>query len=184
MRSSDGGALSMLRILARNAAMLAVTSLLAFATLHVMPGDPVEIALVAWNVVATPEVIAGLRRQWGLDECLPVQYTTWLVRFLAGDWGISFRTGRPILLEMLERLPLSAALGFGSMTVATALAIPLGFLSARRPHGIADRCSFAINVLSQSVPSFWLGIPGRPPIWMGVAAPRFVPGAMAARLDA
>jgi ABC-type dipeptide/oligopeptide/nickel transport system permease component len=138
--------------------MLLATSVLAFATLRAMPGDPVEIALVAWNVAATPEAVAGLRRQWGLDQDLAGQYLSWLGRFLGGDWGVSFRTGRPIRDEILERLPVSAALGFGSLTLACLIAVPLGFLSARRPGGLADSVARAINVLSQSLPSFWLGL--------------------------
>ncbi|MCC7049710.1 MAG: ABC transporter permease [Alphaproteobacteria bacterium] len=138
--------------------MLFATSLLAFATLRAMPGDPVEIALVAWNVAATPETIGALRRQWGLDQPLAGQYLSWLGRFVLGDWGVSFRTGRPILREMLERLPISAALGFGSLAIASLLAVPLGFLAALKPRGLADHLSRAINVLTQSVPAFWLGL--------------------------
>jgi ABC-type dipeptide/oligopeptide/nickel transport system permease component len=142
----------------RLGAMLVATSVLAFATLRAMPGDPVEIALVTWNIAATPETIGALRRQWGLDQNLAGQYLSWLGRFLTGDWGVSFRTGRPILREMLERLPVSAALGFGGVAIASALAVPLGFLSARKPRGFADHLARAVNVLTQSVPSFWLGL--------------------------
>ncbi len=138
--------------------MLAATSVLSFAMLHAMPGDPVEIALAAWNTPATPERIGALRRAWGLDLPLAGQYLSWLGRFLTGDWGLSFRTGRPILREIVERLPVSAALGFGSLAVACVLAVPLGFLAARRPGGVADSIARAINVLSQSVPSFGLAL--------------------------
>lgn len=144
--------------LARILALLGASSLLAFATLRAMPGDPVEIALAAWNIAATPETIAALRRQWGLDQSLAHQYLAWLGRYLVGDWGTSFRTGRPILTEIVERLPVSAALGFGSLALASLLAVPLGFLSARRPCGITDTLARAMNVLSQSVPSFWLAL--------------------------
>lgn len=148
----------MIGALARNAATLALTSLVAFATLCAMPGDPVEIALMAWSVNPTPEAAAALRREWGLDQGVVSQYVAWLARFASGDWGVSFRTGRPILREMLDRLPISAALGFGSIALAALLAVPLGFLAARRPGGIADRVSRAINVLSQSMPAFCVGL--------------------------
>lgn len=144
--------------LARILALLGGSSVLAFATLRAMPGDPVEIALAAWNVAATPETVAALRRQWGLDQGLAGQYLSWLGRFLVGDWGVAFRTGRPILNEIVERLPISAALGFGSLALASLLAVPLGFFSARRPGGVADILARASNVASQSIPSFWLGL--------------------------
>jgi ABC-type dipeptide/oligopeptide/nickel transport system permease component len=148
----------MLAEVMRLAALLIATSVLAFATLRAMPGDPVDIALAAWNVAATPETVEALRRQWGLDRDLARQYLAWLGRFLIGDWGVSFRTGRPILTEMAERLPVSAALGFGGLALAFAAAVPLGFLSARRPRGAADWLTRGLNVLTQSVPSFWLGL--------------------------
>lgn len=138
--------------------MLAATSVLAFAILHAMPGDPAEIALAQWNIAATPDTLGALRRQWGLDQNLLRQYLGWLDRFAAGDWGISFRTGRPILTEMIERLPVSAILGFGGIALAFALAVPLGFYSARKPGGVADQAARAINVLTQSVPVFWLAL--------------------------
>lgn len=148
----------MLAALARTSGMLVAASLLAFAMLRAMPGDPAEIALAAWNVAATPETVGALRRQWGLDEALPLQYLRWLGRFLSGDWGVSFRTGRPIATEMLQRAPLSATLGLGALALALALAIPLGFFAALRPGGSVDRLSRGLNVLSQSVPSFLLGL--------------------------
>jgi peptide/nickel transport system permease protein len=142
----------------RAAGMLAATSVLAFAMLHAMPGDPAEIALAQWNIAATPETIGALRRQWGLDRNLIQQYLAWLGRFASGDWGVSFRTGRPILTEMLDRLPVSAGLGFGGIALASVLAVPLGFLSGLRAGSVADHAVRAVNVLTQSVPVFWLAL--------------------------
>lgn len=143
---------------ARFAVMAAGLSVLAFVTLRAIPGDPAEIALAAWHVAATQETLDALRRDWGLDRTLAHQYGAWLMRFLVGDWGVSFRTGRPILSEMLERLPVSAALGFGGLTLAVLVSIPLGFLAARSPGGLADGLARGINILGQSVPAFWLGL--------------------------
>ncbi len=142
----------------RTATMLVGTSLLAFAVIRAMPGDPVEMALAAWNVAATPDTVAALRRQWGLDQGLVGQYLSWLGRFAAGDWGKSFRTGQPILHEFLWRFPVSATLGIGSLVLAAILAVPLGFFAALRPRGAVDRVAAAINVFGQAVPSFWLGL--------------------------
>jgi peptide/nickel transport system permease protein len=145
-------------VVPRLAVMLVGTSVLAFAVIRAMPGDPAEIALAAWNVAATPETVEALHRQWGLDQGLVAQYFAWLGRFVAGDWGQSFRTGQPILVEFVRRFPVSAVLGFGGLAIAAALAVPLGFLSARRPGGAADMLARALNVLHQSVPSFWIGL--------------------------
>jgi peptide/nickel transport system permease protein len=108
--------------------------------------------------VGVHRAISALRHQWGLDRGLVAQYFAWLGRFLVGDWGQSFRTGQPILFEFVHRFPASATLGFGGLAIAVLLAVPLGFFSARRPRGVADMTTRALNVLHQSVPSFWLGL--------------------------
>lgn len=137
---------------------LVVTSFTAFAVITMMPADPVAIAIRSWNLPATDETVAALRADWGLDQPLPLRYVNWLTDFLAGDWGRSFRTGEPVLGEFLERLPVSLSLGLAGLGLAIILAIPLGFLAAARPGGIADRLSRLLSVFVQAVPAFWFGL--------------------------
>jgi peptide/nickel transport system permease protein len=133
-------------------------SLIAFPIIRAMPADPAAVAIRAWNLPATEEVARGLRQAWGLDLPIDWQYLHWIGRFVLGDWGTSFRTGGPILGEFLHRLPLSLGIGVGALGVAVALAVPLGFLAARRPGGLVDRLSRVLAIAAKAIPSFWLGL--------------------------
>lgn len=145
-------------VVLRSVAMLLVISMVAFAIINAMPADPVDIAIHAWNLPSTPETIAALREQWGLDVPLVQRYFIWLGQFVTGDWGRSFRTGGAVLPEFITRLPLSLSIGLGGLLIAMVCAIPLGFASARWPGGIADRFTRALAILVQAVPSFFIGL--------------------------
>jgi peptide/nickel transport system permease protein len=137
---------------------LVMLSFASFTLIALMPADPVEIAIRAWNLPATEETAAALRTEWGLDRPLLQRYLRWLADFVTGDWGRSFRTGEPVLAEFHERLPVSLVLGFSGLLLAIVLAVPLGFFAAARPGGLADRGSRLLSVCVQAVPGFWLGL--------------------------
>ncbi len=145
-------------IAARAILTLLPISFAAFLIITAIPGDPAVIALRGQNVSPTPELVAGLRAAWGLDDPLVVQYVRWLGRTLTGDWGVSFRTGEPVLREFLARLPLSVGLGVGGLLIAALAAIPMGFAAARRRGGVADGASRLLSIIVQSVPVFLLGL--------------------------
>lgn len=142
----------------RSAASLLAVSALAFLVVAFMPSDPVMIAIRAWNLPPDPATIAALRGEWGLDLPMPERYLRWLSGFVSGDWGRSFRTGEPVLEEFMARLPLSLSLGLGGLSLAALLAVPIGFLAALKPDGLADRLSRMLAVTVQAVPAFWLGL--------------------------
>ncbi|MCZ7463833.1 ABC transporter permease [Rhizobium rhizogenes] len=133
-------------------------SFASFTLIAWMPADPVQIAIRVWNLTATSETVAALREGWGLDRPLILRYLHWLVDFVSGDWGRSFRTGESVFAEFIERLPLSLMLGISGLLLAIAVAVPLGFSAAARPGGIADRASRAFSVFVQAVPGFWVGL--------------------------
>lgn len=137
---------------------LVALSFASFSLISQMPADPVEIAIRAWNLPVTEETVAALRADWGLDQPLVLRYLHWLVDFVTGDWGRSFRTGEPVFAEFRERLPVSLLLGLSGLLLAIALAVPLGFFAAARPGGLADRGSRALSIFVQAVPGFWLGL--------------------------
>lgn len=137
---------------------LVALSFASFTLIALMPADPVEIAIRAWNLPATEETVAALRADWGLDRPLLARYLHWLADFVTGDWGRSFRTGEPVFAEFRARLPVSLVLGLSGLLLAIALAVPLGFFAAARPGGLADRGSRALSVFVQAVPGFWLGL--------------------------
>jgi len=133
-------------------------SVLAFLVLKAMPADPAVLVLVERNVAPTPEAVAALHAAWGLDRSLPEQYAAWLGRFLAGDWGVSFRTDRPVLTEFAERLPVSLAVGLGGLSLAAIAGALIGLAAASAPGRVADRASRALAVAGQSVPAFWTAL--------------------------
>ena len=130
----------------------------AFLLLRVMPGDPVEVFLAHVNIRSGPEIVADYRAQWGLDGPLVAQFWRWLIGFLTLDWGVSFETGRPVAADFAARLPHSAAIGVGGMTLAVVGGFALGFWAAHRPDGWADLVSRGLAVVAQALPAFAAGL--------------------------
>jgi peptide/nickel transport system permease protein len=142
---------------ARAVGHVLAASVLAFLVVRAAPGDPALLALVAFGQPADAGAVAALRAEWGLDRPLAAQYLAWLADFAAGDWGRSFRTGRPVFEEFAARLPMTLALGLGGLAAALALVRPLAEAAALRPGGLADRVLDAATLGAQAVPAFWLG---------------------------
>ncbi|MGC5584315.1 ABC transporter permease [Ornithinimicrobium sp. W1665] len=134
---------------------LFVLSVLLFAWLRSLPGGVVSALL---GERGTPESTAALRAQLGLDQPLPVQYWKFLQRALQGDFGTSngvFR-GEPALDVFLQRLPATVELSFFAMFIALTLAIPLGYVAARRRGGPLDTGSIMFSLVGVAVPVFFL----------------------------
>jgi peptide/nickel transport system permease protein len=130
-------------------------SLLVFAVMRLAPGDPAAIMLGAQ---ATPEDVARLRRDLGLDRPVPVQYLQWMGRVLQGDLGRSIPLGRPVLPEVLLRFKATAVLTAGALVIAVALGLTAGVLAATRQYSWIDKASMGIAVTGVSLPVFWTGI--------------------------
>ncbi|CAM3640462.1 ABC transporter permease [Brevibacillus invocatus] len=130
-------------------------SIFSFALLHLIPGDPAQLML---GGKATAEQIANLREQLGLNKPLPSQYFQYIQGLLTGDLGDSYKTGRPVLYELLERFPATAKLAFTGTIIAIALGIPLGIIAARHKGGKLDRLLLAIATVGFSLPTFWCGL--------------------------
>jgi peptide/nickel transport system permease protein len=127
---------------------------LVFFLIHFIPGDPVDIMLGDYALPADKQ---ELRDNLGLNTPLFTQYLNYLGDVLKGDLGQSIHSKRPVAQEILERLPASAELMAGAMTVALLMAFPLGILSALKPFGILDGTSMFIAFIGVSMPNFWLG---------------------------
>lgn len=127
---------------------------LAFALIR-LTGDP---AILLAGADATEDDIRALQAQLGTDRPVLVQFGDYMVNAFQGDFGNSLVQNRPATQVVLERLPITLVLGFLSFVVGTAIAIPLGLLSAIRPNSLVDGISRVFAVLGQSVPVFWLGI--------------------------
>jgi len=145
-------------ILGRIASMALVllgVSVLTFFIAHVVPGDPV---LVALGEHAREEQIAAYRRAYGLDRPVPVQFAVYLGRLTRGDLGISIRTRRPVADDLREFLPATIELGSAAWLVALLLGIPAGILSAVYKDRTFDHVSRLGALIGASFPVFWLGL--------------------------
>src|SRR5690554_7969924 len=104
-------------------------SVIVFALIHFVPGDPVRTAL---GMRFDPDVYEALVRRHGLDRPLVIQYFSWLGSALQGDLGVSFRSGQPVTGLVLERLPATLTLAGAALAVALVVGVPLGVVSAVR----------------------------------------------------
>ena len=150
----------MLRLIGRRLAIsvpvLFGVTVLVFLILHLIPGDPAQILLFGSR--PTPQQVAQLRTQLGLDQPLPVQYGLYLERILHGDFGQSFITGRPVVEEIAARLPDTLELTLAAMLVAVLIGMPVGIVGGVRPGGLADRLGSGFAVLGVAVPYFWFAL--------------------------
>src|SRR2546422_5899670 len=135
--------------------LLGVT-VLTFLFIRLIPGDAIA-ARLGTSTALSPEQLASLRAYFGLDQPLYEQYWTWLTSLLRGDFGYSIRTGRPVLVEITERLPATLELAVAATAIAVAIGLPLGLLSAMRPRSRADVIARVGGLIGLSLPSFWLG---------------------------
>jgi peptide/nickel transport system permease protein len=131
-------------------------TILVFLILHLIPGDPAQILLFGSR--PTPQQVAQLRAQLGLDQPLPVQYLLYLGRLAHGDLGQSFITNRPVAEEIAQRLPDTLQLTFAAMLVAVLIGMPVGIIGGVRPGSWADRLSSGFAVLGVAVPYFWFAV--------------------------
>ncbi len=144
-----------LRRFGQMALALLGVSVIVFALIHLVPGDPIRVAL---GTRFDPETYAAFSERSGLDRPIVVQYFTWLGSALTGDLGVSFRSGQPVTTLLLERLPATITLAFASLVVALVVSIPLGIISAIRSGSKLDYASTAASQVGVSVPDFWAGI--------------------------
>ena len=131
-------------------------SLLTFLFIRLIPGDAIA-ARLGTSTALTPDQLASLRAYFGLDQPLPLQYWNWLTSLLRGDAGYSIRTGRPVFLEIAQRLPATLELALAATAIALAVGLPLGLLSALRPRSRLDVAARIGGLIGLSLPNFWLG---------------------------
>lgn len=129
-------------------------SVLVFAYVRLIPGDPVTAML---GVQANPDLVARLKDQYGFDRPIIEQYLLWMGNLLQGDFGISFRTRLPVAPLIAERLPATLQLMFGGLIVSLGLAFPLGIVAGTRQRSRADRVISTITLIGLGSPGFWLG---------------------------
>lgn len=135
--------------------VMLVVSLIVFGILHIAPGDP---ATMLAGEDARPEDVAAIRANYGLDQPLHIQYAVWLANALHGDLGRSIVTRRPVLNEVLARLPSTIELAFSALLIAVLAGMAVGIISATRQYSLLDHATMVLALLGISVPVFWLGL--------------------------
>ena len=133
--------------------LLLIVSFLTFLLMAIAPGDPAAILL---GDSATPERLAEVRAQLGLDQPLPVQYWNWLVAALQGDFGSSLLTGQPVLDTIGQRIGATMSLVICALLVSSVLGILIGMFGALRGGWVARVLEW-ITVVISAIPPFWLG---------------------------
>ena len=131
-------------------------TLIAFVLVHVVPGDPAKVILYGAN--ASPEQIATLRQQLGLDHPLWRQYADFAINLVHGNLGTSFLTQTPVSHELLSRAPSTLILTATSMLVAVLVGVPLGLVAGMRPGSILDTAARWISFAGVAVPYFFLAL--------------------------
>jgi peptide/nickel transport system permease protein len=130
-------------------------SVVVFALIHLVPGDPIRSAL---GTRFTQELYDVLAARSGLDRPLLTQYVDWLGRAVTGDLGVSFRSGQPVTEALLQRLPATALLAFSALLIGLVIALPAGIVSAVRQGRPIDYVTSGFAQVGVSVPDFWFGI--------------------------
>ena len=130
-------------------------SVIVFLIMAMIPGDP---ALAILGSYATPENVARINRDLGLDRSLPEQYFIWISNLLQGDFGRSYILNRPVLDEVLERFGATLILAGTSLVLCSIFGLLAGVVSAVRQFGWTDRIVTFFVLIGISMPAFWLGL--------------------------
>jgi len=130
-------------------------TIVVFLIMHAVPGDPVRLML---GERATPEMIAKLRHELGLDRPIYVQYFVWLSYLVRGNLGTSIVTGRPVLSMITERIPATLELTLTSLVISAVVAVFLGTLAALHRGSWVDQLTRFFALFGISMPYFWFGL--------------------------
>jgi len=130
-------------------------TIVVFLAMRLIPGDPIDLILADDY---SEEARAQLEREYGLDKPFHIQYVKWLWQMLQGNWGRSILTDRPVLPDILMKLPVSLELIIASMLVSLLIAIPAGIISATKPYSARDYMAMTTALVGNSVPDFFVGI--------------------------
>jgi len=130
-------------------------SIVCFALVYLAPGDPIQSMMPADASKADIEMI---KRAYGFDKSIPIQYLNWLMRALSGDLGISLQTHQPVFGEVMRALSNTVVISLGAVLLAFSFAFGLGTLAACNIGRPVDRIATGVSVVGVSVPNYWLGI--------------------------
>jgi peptide/nickel transport system permease protein len=131
-------------------------TIILFYIMYMLPGDPIKLLLAGERV--TPAKIEELRRAWGLDQPVYIQYFYWLSHVVRGDLGVSIVTKEPVTLLISQRLPYTLALMLISTLLSYAIGVFSGVLTALRRGTLVDSVVSITGIVGYSIPGFWFGL--------------------------
>ncbi len=131
-------------------------AVLAFFSLHLLPGDPVQIML--GDTTSSAALIRSVQHELHLDQPLHIQLVLFLTQLAHGDLGTSIVQHRPVAALIAEALPATIALTAATIVIAVLIAVPLGLVSALKPGSWVDRAVLSTSLLGASMPAFWFGL--------------------------
>jgi ABC-type dipeptide/oligopeptide/nickel transport system permease component len=126
-----------------------------FSLIHLAPGDPI-VALVG-EFQVSPEYVANIKSEYGLDKPMPVQLLIYVLNVLKGDLGYSFSFKQPVLGVILDRVPATVLLMLMALVYSTILGVIFGVISSRRQYSKTDHFLTLLSLIGYSLPVFWLG---------------------------
>ena len=132
-------------------------TLISFTVIHLAPGGPVEVE-TQMSLKASAQARENLKKLYGLDKPLHVQYADWLVRFVKLDFGKSFVDGNKVIDKITERIPITITINILSLIVTFCIAVPIGVLSATRQFSMFDKLTTIFVFIGFSTPHFWLAL--------------------------
>lgn len=132
-------------------------TLITFAVIHLAPGGPVEVE-TEMQLKASAQAKENLKKLYGLDKPIHVQYIDWLKRFVLLDFGKSFVDNRDVFKKIAERIPVTLTINMFSLILIIIIAVPVGVISATRRYSLFDKFSTVIVFLGFSTPTFWLAL--------------------------
>ncbi|GHC78301.1 ABC transporter permease [Limoniibacter endophyticus] len=135
--------------------MLIGLTIIVFAIARLLPGDPVALAA---GPNATPAVIESVRKEFGLDKPIPMQYWDYVTGLVQGDWGVSIFTRRPVFEDIMTFLPATLELVAAAMLLAIVIGIPLGLAAAVYRNGFIDYLTRTVALGGIAMPRFFLGL--------------------------
>ncbi|YBV97189.1 ABC transporter permease [Phyllobacteriaceae bacterium JZ32] len=145
----------LLKRLAISLATLAVASIIIFAVLEILPGDPARLML---GIGASEDAVAALREQMGLNQPVMLRYIAWAGHMLSGDFGRSYTYAVPVGSLIAERIAVSLPLAVMALLLSAAIAIPVGLFAANRHGRASDMTIMGVTQLGVAVPNFWFAL--------------------------
>lgn len=148
----------LLRCLLGLVPLLLGISFLSFVLIQLSPGDPAEVVIRVNDMTPTPELLAEVRTQLGLDRPFPERYLRWLADVLRGDLGMSYVNGRPVAGELARALPPTLMLAGTAAAIMLVCSLAVALVCVRHEGRVVDRLLRALLFLGTSVPAFWAGL--------------------------